>query len=178
MKPALRHALAVLPSFVAVAFIAFDSERVLRTGTEVRLAVRAPELQQDGSGRYVRLPLAIGDLATLAGGAALATGDEVFVRVEPGEPAWRAVELLHAPPADEHAVALRGRVVEVRVGTRELVFDVDRYFLPDRGADPSLPSGAHALVAVVRVTPSGACGLAELLVDGVPWSEWDARAAH
>lgn len=180
MSRTARFVLALLPSFLAVAWIAFDAERVLRTGAEARLAVLEPKLVQDGSGRYVALPLAIARVsaAEVAVAPGLAIGDTVWVRLERAEPAWRAVEVRDVAFSEPGVVAARATVARAEGETLVLRCDVERFYLLDRGRDPTDPPGAHVLTAVVRVAPSGATGLADLLVDGEPWKDWNARSAR
>jgi uncharacterized membrane-anchored protein len=174
----LRHWLAVLPSMLVVAAVAVRAEWTLRTGHEVRLAVRSYDPMDALSGRYIATPLEI-ERIELAGvrlpHGPPVPGDDVWIQLEPADPTWRAVALWRRAPGDAEIVALRGTAyltspLDVRVD-----YGLDRFFIPHEGADPSLPRGARVLTAVVRVATDGRGALEDLLVDGEPWESWNAR---
>ena len=178
MNRALRFWAAVVPSFLLVAAVAVRAEWTLRSGREVRLEVRAYDPMDALSGRYLAVPLAIervdpGDAARDERPSFL--GEVVWVRLEPDEPFWRATEVLDAPPRDPEVVALRGTVVNESPSGLRVDYGLDRFFIPEDAADPTVPRGSHRLTAVVRVTPEGSCALADLLVDGESYAQWNAR---
>lgn len=178
MSRAARYWAAVVPSFLAVAALAIRAEWTLRTGREVRLEVRAYDPMDALSGRYLGVPLAIerfdpGDAARDSGLAH--PGATLWMRLEEDEPVWRAAEVLLAPPEDPEVVALRGTVLSEHQRELWIDYGLDRFFIPQDGSDPSLPPGAHRLIAVVRVTRDGSCALADLLVDGERYADWNAR---
>ncbi|MCY2958560.1 MAG: GDYXXLXY domain-containing protein [Planctomycetota bacterium] len=178
MNSTLRFWAAVVPSFLFVAAIAMRAEWTLRTGREVHLAVRAYDPMDALSGRYLAVPLAI---ERVDRGAAARDeqrsllGRVVWVRLEPGEPFWLAAEVLDAPPGDPDVVALRGTVVNDQQADLWVDYGLDRFFIPQDAADPTVPRNAHRLTAVVRVTREGTSALADLLVDGETYADWNAR---
>ncbi|MBL8860705.1 MAG: GDYXXLXY domain-containing protein [Planctomycetes bacterium] len=178
MSTGVRYWAAIVPSFLAVAAIALQAEWTLRAGREVLLEVRAYDPMDALSGRYLAVPLAIERLpAERFSGppGRSAAGERVWVRLEPGEPTWSAAEILAEPPAGAELVALRATLV--RQDPREvwLDYELDRFFVPQEAADPTLPRGARRIVAVVRVTRDGRGALADLLVDGERYAAWNAR---
>ncbi len=178
MSSAVRYWGAVVPSFAAVALIAIQAEWTLRTGREVRLEVRAYDPMDALSGRYLAVPLAIERVdpgATARDERRSFSGVVVWVRLEPGEPYWRATDVLDAPPDDPDVVALRGTVVNDQQSDLWVDYGLDRYFIPEDAADPTVPRNAHRLTAVVRVTRDGSCALSDLLVDGERYVDWNAR---
>jgi uncharacterized membrane-anchored protein len=181
MSRAVRYWAAIVPSFLVVAAIAIRAEWTLRTGREVRLAVRAYDPMDALSGRYLGVPLAIErfDPGESARDLGLAHADAtIWMRLEEDEPVWRAAEVLAGPPEDPEVVAVRGTVLSEHQRELWIDYGLGRFFIPQDGSDPSLPAGAHRLIAVVRITPEGSCALADLLVDGEPYADWNARQAR
>jgi len=178
MSRAALYWAAIAPSFLAVAALAIRAEWTLRAGIEVRLAVRAYDPMDALSGRYLAVPLAIEhfDPGEAARDLGLAhAGATVWVQLEPDEPVWRAAGVLDAPPEDESVVALRGTVVNEDQRVLWIDYGLDRFFIPQDASDPTVPRDAHRLIAVVRVTRDGRCALADLLVDGERYADWNAR---
>lgn len=178
MNATLRYWAAIVPSFAAVALVAVQAEWTLRTGREVRLEVRAYDPMDALSGRYLAVPLAIERVdpgATARDERRSFLGGVVWVRLEPGEPCWRATDVLDAPPDDPDVVALRGTVVNDSPSALWVDYGLDRFFIPQDAADPTVPRNAHRLTAVVRVTRDGSCALSDLLVDGESYAAWNAH---
>jgi uncharacterized membrane-anchored protein len=178
VKSALRYWAAVVPSFLVVATIAARAEWALRTGTEVRLAVRPYDPMDALSGRFIAIPLEIerlprSGIARFGGEPEL--GEPVWVWLERDEPFWRAVAVAKTVPERPDVVALRGTLVETSPQDQRVDYELDRFFIPQEGADPSVPQGRHTLTAVVKVARDGRGALADLLVDGEPWAMWNAR---
>jgi len=130
------------------------------------------------SGRYIATPLVISRLKVdeLRNECPQAEiGDDVWVALESATPFWRPIALHCAPPPG--AVALRG-VVRSQWDTSWTVdYELERFFIPADGADPSVGpvSSRPQLLAVVRVETSGAALLVDLLVGGEPYKQWNAR---
>ncbi len=179
MSRALRFWLALLPPFAAVAFLAAQAEWGLRSGVEVRLEVRPFDPMDPLSGRFLAVPLAIGQLDSkdLPARPELHGGESVWVVLEPGEPTWRASAVLDRPP-DDGRIALRGRVLASYPPMLWIDYGLERFYIPHTAHDPTQPPGAHDLVALVRVARGGRGHLADLLVDGEPFAVWNGRRAR
>lgn len=179
MSRALRYWLAVLPSFAAVALLAARAEWGQRSGVEVRLEVRPFDPMDPLSGRYLAVPLAIGQLdpGELPDGPELHGGESVWVVLEPGEPTWRVSAVLDRPP-DDGRVALRGRVLTSYPTALWIDYGLERFFIPHNAHDPTQPPSVHQLVALVRIAPGGRGYLTDLLVDGQPFAAWNERRAR
>lgn len=82
---------------------------------------------------------------------------------------------------------LASRVLWSSSGVLELDLGLDRYYIPGDAEDPTLwwnraterpadPASARpTLTLAVRVTAAGKSAIEELLVDGVPYPEWNRR---
>lgn len=178
MNPTLKFWAAVAPSFLAVTGIAVRSELLLARAVEVRLEVRPYDPMDALSGRYIAAPLAIAtlDVDTVSNECEHARpGDYVWVALEPGEPWWRPTAVLCAPKPD--ALSLRGVVREQFDSRWSIDYDIDRFYIPHDAADPSAPARGPRpkLVAVLHVDADGAGILTDLLVEGEPYAEWNAR---
>lgn len=176
MSSALRFWLAVLPSFAAVAWLVARAELDLHSATEVHLEVRPYDPMDPLSGRFLAVPLAIGQLdpGALAPGPEFHGGELAWVVLEPGQPHWRASALFARDPGGDR-VALRGRVLSVYPGSITIDYGLERFFIPHDAQDPTQPAGAHRLVAVVHVARDGRGYLVDLLVDGESFLAWNAR---
>lgn len=176
MNRALRFWLAVLPSFAAVATIALQSEQGLRSGALVRLELRPFDPMDALSGRYLALPLAVGqvDPSLVRDAREYHGGETVWLVLEPGEPWWRPSALLGAPPGAD-VVALRGRVVHTAPQAIWIDYGLDRFYIPHEGHDPTLQREQYELAALVRVAKDGRGFFADLLIDGEPYGVWNAR---
>jgi uncharacterized membrane-anchored protein len=156
-------------------------ERVLAHGERVVLDVRPVDPMDLLSGRYIQVPLAITtiDLTSIAPPEPpLQHGETVFVLLAPGEAFHEPVELARWPRGNSGPWA-RARVDEPP-GTRELHLDfgVDRYYIPETGRDPSVAwnGGERPKVTVAaRIAKNGQVRIEDLLVDGEPYADWNAR---
>jgi uncharacterized membrane-anchored protein len=182
--------MALAPQVALVAGIAIAEEIGRLRGTEVVLEVRAYDPMDLLSGRYIRAPLAIARLS----GTAVShpdpmpeVGSAVFVRLAKGEPYWTATEVRTSLPEPRDPalnVYLRAQVEgswSARpTGELHLSFDLDRFYIADDAEDPSVwragESERHRLAVVARVTPSGRAYLADLLVDGKRYADWNREA--
>ncbi len=178
MNNTLKYWLAVAPSFLAVAGIALRAELLAARSVEVRLEVAPFDPMDALSGRYIATPLAIARLAVneLRNECPEAgPGDSVWVELEPGTPHWRPSAVHCAPPPD--AVALRGVVRRQWENSWTVDYELERFFIPASGADPSALNNVSRpqLTALVRVESGGAALLVDLLVDDEPYAQWNAR---
>ena len=178
MNATLKHWLAVAPSFLAVAAIAVRAEWLAARAVEVRLEVAPYDPMDPLAGRYIATPLAISRLnvSELRNASPQAVlGDEVWVELERATPFWRPTALHVAPPPD--GVALRGVVRRQWENTWTVDYGLERFFIPASGADPSGLNNVSRpqLTALVRVDSGGAALLVDLLVDGEPYAQWNAR---
>jgi len=174
----LRFWAAVAPSFLAVAGIALRAELLRANAVEVRLEVRPFDPMDALAGRYIATPLAIArlELESVRNECAQAQpGDSVWVALEPGEPWWRPTALLCSPASD--SVALRGTVRQQTDALWTIDYELERFFIPHEAADPSAPTSGPRpqIVAVVSVDESGAGLLSDLLIEGEPYADWNAR---
>ncbi len=160
-------------------------EFALSRGTPIVLAVQAVDPMDLLAGRYVSVPLKIRrvELESLVHSAVLPQpGQTVFVRLEKEQDVFEVADLALELPADgglwaRATVATRS---EITLETRwiELDFGVDRYFIPETGHDPSFarrPSGERVENRVAaRIAPDGRIVIEDLLIDGVPYAQWNA----
>ena len=178
MNTTLKHWLAVAPSFLAVAAIAVRAELLSARAVEVRLEVAPFDPMDPLAGRYLATPLAISrlDVSELRNACPQAqSGDSVWVELESATPFWRPTALHGAPPPD--AVVLRGVVRRQWENSWTVDYELERFFIPASGADPSALNNVSRpqLTALVRVDSGGAALLVDLLVDGEPYALWNAR---
>lgn len=160
-------------------------------GTPVVLAVDAVDPMDLLSGRYVSVPLKIRNinLSTTAhdGEMLLSPGETVFVRLEDHQGLGEAVELATANaerpggPWARASVATRTQVTEAR-GRVELDYGVDRFYIPETGQDPSRERDAagqrYEIRVAARIGEDGRIVIEDLLVNGEPYSSWNARPAQ
>ena len=164
MKRGLAFLLCVAPQFLVVAAVAAREELVLRSGVEVRLAVRPVDPMSLFSGRYVSVPLAIERLdKSVSVERGIEPGQMVCVRLERGEPCWTAAAVTREAP---DAVFLRGTWLD----ERHISYGIDTFYIPEDGADPS----RLAQTLVVRVTRDGRGVIEDLLVGNQTYAQWNA----
>lgn len=182
MNRALGHLLAVLPQFLLVAGLAVREEWVLATGIPVVLQVRPYDPMDPFSGRYLGTPLAIErlDLAKLPHDEGLFARDEVWVVLAPGEKFWEPVAVRAArAELAQGQVQLRAAVEprQQEGGELRVRYPTGRFYIPERGKDPTgwRPEGERRpeLALRVRVTAGGGASVEDLLVDGVPYAQWN-----
>jgi uncharacterized membrane-anchored protein len=168
VKRGLALLLCIAPQFLVVAAMVAREEVGLRRGVEVRLEVRPVDPMSLFAGRYISVPLAISrpDAKHTRFEKDLEPGSTVYVRLERAQPFWKAVEVTSRPPAEPEAVFLEGVWNE----RERIEFGLDTFYIPQDGGDPSnLP-----LTLVVRVSPEGRGQIADLLVQGQSYAEWNA----
>lgn len=178
MNSTLKFWAAIAPSVLAVAAIAVRAELHLARALEVRLEVRPYDPMDALSGRYIAAPLAIttleiGALRNECDGAQ--PGDSVWVALEPGEPWWTPSAVLCAPQAG--TLALRGVLRDRSDALWTVDYELERFFIPHDAADPSAPASGPRpqIIAVVRIDEGGAGLLSDLLIEGEPYADWNAR---
>ena len=150
------------------------------------LAVDAVDPMDVLSGRYVSVPLKIRNIdldATSHAERIPPFGETVFVRLEDHQGVFEAVEISSEMLNRQGAPWARARVStrsEISDASRwiQLDFGVDRFFIPETGNDPSFarrPSGERVEIRVAaRVAPDGRIVIEDLLIDGVPYAQWNA----
>lgn len=184
MKPLLAFSLAIAPQILFVAGLAVREEYVRATGVEVRLAVRPYDPMDPFSGRYLGTPLAIErlDLAVVPHDDGLAYAASAWVALAPGPTHWVPTEVRAERPAPPPGgVVLHADVVpgdrHRPLGVLWLRYGIGRFYIPENGRDPtgwgSSGSTRPELLLVVRVTGSGSAAVVDLLVDGVPYAQWN-----
>ncbi len=162
-------------------------ELVLRGGARVVLAVDAVDPMDLLSGRYIRVPLGIQriDIQTVAHpGVTPSAGETVYVRLEEQAGQFEAVEI-SSGPVDQargpwaRAVAMAPWTGQQNSPWLRLDYSVDRFYIPDTGGDPSVLRRENGerfrIQAVARIAGDGRVVIEDLLVDGVPYAEWNAQ---
>lgn len=177
--------LALAPQVLLLLSMIAREEITLRTGVPVVLEVRPYDPMDMLSGRYLAVPLAIEQLDAdqiAHPTPPLHYGQAVWVGLKPGEDHWTPLSLAAEPPDAGTAQAfvwLRGRINDSWSGDGviKVAYDLDRFYIPEDAADPSrLESGqtaARKLALVVRVNSQGRGSIADLLVDGQPYAQWN-----
>lgn len=185
--------LAIVAQFAFLGWMVGAQERALANGERVVLAVAPVDPFDPLAGRYlaIRVDLARLDPAQVE----VVAGDELAAR--PGDDAlgrWfgqdAALEL--APDGSPRAARrlrigsaaaqarppfLAGRVLWSSDGMLHLDLGIDRYYVPGDAEDPTLwwnrQTTRPTLTLAVRLTADGTSAVEELLVDGVPYPEWN-----
>ncbi len=202
-KRATGWLLAIVAQFAFLGWMVGAQERLLATGESVVLAVAPVDPFDPLAGRYlaIRAELSRLDLAAFeAAGHSIVVGADVPPAAVNGEPLLRfagrpaALELaregspraahrllIGAAAAEARPPFLASRVLWSNQGLLELDLGLDRYYIPGDAEDPTLwwnreidgRTQRPTLTLVVRVTAEGKSAIEELLVDGVPYPEWN-----
>ncbi|MBL8840631.1 MAG: GDYXXLXY domain-containing protein [Planctomycetes bacterium] len=197
--------LAILAQLAFLGWLVAAQERTLAAGERVVLAIAPVDPFDPLSGRYlaIRVALARLNLAEFeAEGHEVVVGADVPAAEPGGEPLLRfanlpaALELategspraarrllIGAAAKEARAPFLGSRVLWSSGGVLELDLGLDRYYIPGDAEDPTLwwnraterPAERPMLTLAVRVTAAGKSAIEELLVDGVPYPEWNQR---
>ena len=191
MNRAATLALALAPGALALVGLVAREERTLARGVEVVLEVRPYDPQDLLAGRYLATPLAIEriDSSSVAlPEGELLRGAPVLVGLARAEPCWFPIAIVRPGEPREGAEAWIAAVVdEERTGawtdeegsrvvdpTIELRCEVDRFYVPENAIDPTIGGAARELRLVARVARDGRAAVVDLLVDGLPYSAWQA----
>ncbi|MCA1298472.1 GDYXXLXY domain-containing protein [Stappia indica] len=165
----LRWGLAALIQLLLVALPLADRLSVHYSGVEVTLALRPVDPRDLLRGDYVILNPAIGevDVSEVGRPENLQAGDRVWTVVEPdADGIFRAVDLLHAPPAAGR-VALSGTVRRIAAGGRVLIdYGLDAFFVPEGRGREIERLDTSTLRLVVAVSADGRSAPLRLLADG------------
>jgi uncharacterized membrane-anchored protein len=175
----LRFAAAILIQLALVAMLVVDRARILREGTEVKLATRPLDPRDFLRGDYVMLNY---DISTLPAGSlqnAPASGQNtpVYVKLAPKNGVHAALSVHRDPVAvTGNEVLIRGLVANgTTCGADEhsfcslltLKYGIERYFVPEgegRGIEKASREGKVTVVAAV--TGAGRAAIKRLLIDG------------
>ncbi len=190
MKRRLAFLLAALAQLAFLGWLVADQERLRATGRAIVLSIEPVDPVDPLSGRYlaIRVKAARIDVAKLlpelaadaqSRTAASLAGEEVAVVMREKDGRWEPESIESARYGDPGASAvwLRGRVRTVSETVVDVDFGLDRYFIPAHAADPSpllWRRADHELAIVARVSVEGRATIADLLVDGQPFAEWNA----
>jgi uncharacterized membrane-anchored protein len=155
---------------------------ILRSGTEVRLAVAPVDPRDLFRGDYVVLAYGIGtvDAAKLSGNTEWKRGEEIYVSVKPGADGLaEPTALSRALPVPQAGLtALKGQVVgssvcvaatdgPARCGLR-ISYGLESYFVPQFEGLAIERTERARIEVVAAVSASGQSAIKRLLVDGKP----------
>ncbi|GAK46032.1 conserved protein [Tepidicaulis marinus] len=179
-------ALAVAAIFLAQALflgaMIWDRMALLRSGTEVTLAIEPVDPRDLFRGDYVVLTYDISRLeeSKLAGDNGFEEGDEVWVTLEEQDGLWQAAALYRAAPDDgifikgrvDYAIGARPRTVEEEEPCENcrmltLFYGIESYFVPEgTGWDLEEQRNENRLAARIALGSDGEAAIKGLLLDG------------
>jgi len=187
MNRRIAFGLAVLAQFAFLGWMVASQERALRVGRRVVLSIEPFDPIDPLSGRYLAIAPRAGriDLAEVenwfgagdpAADATSLVGQEIDVTLTERGGEWipARVEIAGSAPGSE--IRLRGRVLSAYGSTIVVAYGLDRFYIPADAADPSpllWQEGRHLSIEV-RVTSDGHALIQDLLIDGEPFSKWNA----
>lgn len=183
MSRRAKFLLAMLLQFSILGLMIAQAEWTLKSGVRVELAVEPFDPIDPLSGRHLVVQLAANriDLESIdpAHRADLAVGDELFVAFDVFlKPATVLRASRSIPP--EGVVYAKATVRSVDSIVR-VDYGLDRFFIPLDATDPSIFRDAEGkrpeLRLIARLASDGHFVTEDLLVDGVSFSEWNARTA-
>lgn len=165
---------AILVQIGVIGALVANEEMKLAFGSRVELEVVGRDPLDPLAGAYQDIDLAIERLPLSLGrpGESAARGDRVFVSLRMGENGHVASGYGLREPSPESDLYLRGRVVAVDDAEIRVEYGLSRYYVPFDAADPTLEERPRLRV-VVFVTADGRGTIEDLLVDGVPFDEWN-----
>jgi len=184
---ALRLLIVLVLQAAALGWMVMDRADLLRTGTEVTLAVVPVDPRDLFRGDYVQLDYDITTLrpAVVGGDADFSTNDTIWVVLDTNlaGPARPAGVFRHRPPALPDRVAIRGRVMSVYDGsppiddpegcpspcrTLRVSYGIEQYFVPEgEGRNIENLRDDSRVSVVVAVDGNGRAAIKKLLIDGV-----------
>jgi uncharacterized membrane-anchored protein len=184
MTRRLKFVIAMFVQFSILGLMIAQAEWTLRSGVRIELEVEPFDPIDPLSGRHLVVRLAAnwieGDRIEPSDQIDLEVGDTLYVTfdVHP-KPAVLIRASRTEPPAVVHyakaTVRATGPVVEVDYG-------LDRFFIPLDATDPSIfrdATGKRPLLRLVaRLANGGRIVTEDLLVDGIPFLEWNERQAN
>lgn len=163
-------------------------ERALKVGVPVLIEVRAVDPMDLLSGRYISVPLAISTVdldLTIHPTPVPDKGEFVFAHLERQiNGPCKLVEFARAP-GDPRAGPWARALVDTQFDESNpneilrLDFQVERFYIPQTGSDPSMSRRAdgtrHEICVAARVAPDGRILIEDLLVDGQAYAQWNAQ---
>lgn len=164
----------VLLQIVVIGLLVAREEWNLGYGSRIELEVVGRDPLDPFAGAYQYITLAIERLprALARGDAPLEVGERVFVALRSGENGFEASGYSAGEPSPESDLYLRGRIVDVDDQTVGIDYGLSRYYVPFGAGDPTV-GDRLALRLVVFVTADGRGTIEDLLVEGVPFDEWN-----
>lgn len=186
-RTARAFTLAVLAVFALQAlFLAYmigERAWLLRTGTEVTLAIVPVDPRDLFRGDYVVLSYEISrlDEQAMEGGSGFQGGDPVFLRLEERGGTWQPVSLHRARPDDggiyiagrvDYTTATPDRMEEGQARCEEcrtlvLSYGIETYFIPEgTGRELEDSRNAGRLSARIALGKGGQAAIKALLLDG------------
>jgi uncharacterized membrane-anchored protein len=160
----------------ALAYMVWDREMRVRSGTDVVLEVIPVDPRSLFQGDYVILGYPISTISA-GHGAEPQPGQEVFVTVVPGEDGnWRYAGWSHAGSNGSHGVTLKGKVDHViraaasdgtQPGEYRVRYGLERFFVPEgKGLGLEDLVRSKRLSAIVAVWRDGSSALKGLVSEG------------
>lgn len=177
MKPLVIYALCSLPGFLAIGGLVAREEYALANGREVLLDTRPVDPMSLFAGRYAQVSFAAETaLESVPGPDPRPLNGTVvytWLRLESG---------LHVPervtlqkPEDPSVVFLRGRIV----WPDRIDYNATHFYIPHMGRDPATAiRDKGGVQARVSVDPGGRVRLVDLIVEGLPYAEWNQRESR
>ncbi|MGE0725710.1 MAG: GDYXXLXY domain-containing protein [Alphaproteobacteria bacterium] len=180
----LRYALCFLVLGGLLATMIVERAMILRSGTEIRLAIVPVDPRDLFRGDYVVLDYEIGELRLdgIAGDKQFARDDAIWVTLRPGADGRAVAVAAHRapPPAAAPDVVVRGRVTyfgrQARRATAEecrdrclavgVAYGIESYFLPEGEGRTIETTEKSRLEIVAAVSRSGEAAIKRLLLDG------------
>lgn len=174
--------LALAPQLLLLAAMIARAEWALTQGARVELEVLAYDPMDPLSGRFVVNRLAVHrvDPALLEVPAEnVEVGRPLYVRLAAEPKPAQPIGLTVIEPGPGSGPYLRGTVREI--GARiEVDYGLERTFIPLSGTDPTTYSDEQGRRPELRLAvrlKDGVAIIETLLVDGVPYGEWNAALA-
>lgn len=188
--------LAIVAQFAFLGAMVAVQESRLANGERVVLAVEPVDPFDPLSGRYLAIRVVVARVDPVA--VEIVAGDDVrrpdaadgsgvvdryhgqdaaLELATEGSPRAARRLLVGDAAAQARSPFLRARVLWSGDATHHLDLGLDRYYIPGDAEDPTLwwnrQTTRPALTLAVRVAADGSSTIEELLVDGVPYPEWN-----